>query len=207
MKFNYFGKTKIVLAALMIVITLVYVFSMTGSFIKYEEIDYKTDAAGNVLQDENGDPIEIINKVDASELSFIWFPTVHAKVLGGELEEYIGEDYEYNINDIAPVMVLIFIIGIVVAVLAVVSFFTSKKIIWTVFAAIWGVLAAYSHLLNPAMKAAGNIECLSGAGGLVTIQTILAFLGLIVGVAALIISVYAKNKNNKMLLESILKRD
>lgn len=207
MKFNYFGKTKIVLAAVMIVITLVYVFSMTGSFIKYEEIDYKTDAAGNVLQDENGEPYEIINKVDASELSYIWFPTIHAKVIGGELEEYIGEDYEYNINDIAPIMVLIFIIGIVVAILAVISFFTKKKIIWTVFAAIWGILAAYSHLMNPAMKAAGNIPCLAEAGTLVAFQAVLAFLGLAVGVAALIISVYAKKKNNKMLLESILKRD
>ena len=207
MKFNYFGKTKIALAIVMIVITLVYVFSMTGSFIKYEEIDYKTDAAGNVLQDENGDPIEIINKVDTSQLGFIWFPTVYAKVLGGELEGYIGEDYEYNVNDIAPVMVLGFIIGIVVAVLAALSLFTSKKIIWTVFASIWGILAAYSHLFNPAMRAAGNIDCLSGAGTLVTIQSVLAFLGLIVGIAALVISVYAKNKNNEMLLESILKRD
>lgn len=206
MKFNYFGKTKTVLAIVMAVMMIVYIFSMTASFIKYEETDYETNAEGDVLLDENGDPIEIFKKVDASELSYTWFPTAHAKVLGGQLEAYI-EDYEYNVNDAAPIMALIFLLAIVVCVLAIVSLFTKKKILWTVFAVIWGAIASYSAVFNPAMRAAGEIDCLMEAGGLAIIQTIMSFACLALGIAALVISVYAKRKNNKMLMASILRRD
>ncbi len=207
MKFNCFGKTKIVLTLVMAVLILFYVLTMTGSFLKYESIDYETDEAGYPIQDENGDPIEIIKKVDASQLSFIWFPTEHAKTLGSQLEAFSENDYEYNVNDVAPILVLLFVLGIIVVILALVSLYTKNAVLWSTFGAIWGILAAYCYIMNPAMRAAGEIACLSEAGILVMIQSILAFVGCVVGIAAFVISVYAKRKNRKLLMESILKRD
>lgn len=202
MKFNYFGKTKVVLAIAMILITLVYVVSMTGTFFTYEKFTPTLDADGYPSVDDNGEIIGKEEVVEVSQLSYIWFPS------GKDYKEYIESDFvDYNINEVAPVMVLLFVLGIAVLVLAIVSLFTNKKIIWTVFATIWGVLAVYNFLTNPTMKLASGIECLQASTGLVTTQIILSCIGCVVGVGALIISVYARKKNRDMLMASILKRD
>ncbi len=206
MKFNCFGKTKMALAIAMAVIIVVYIFTMTSGFLKYEEIDYETNDVGEVVLNKDGDPIEITKKVDASQLSYIWFPTQHAKTLGGQLESFI-DDYEYNVNDVAMPLVILFVLGIVVAILALVSLKTKKAVLWSVFGAIWGLVAAYCYIFNPGMKAAGEIACLSDANTLVLIQSILAYIGCVGGIASLVIAVYAKRKNNKLLMESILRRD
>ncbi len=207
MKFNVFGKTKIILAVVMLVVVVAYLFTMNFGYLRYEETDYETDEMGYPILDEDGNPKEIIKHVNESQLGYIWFPTEQAKVLGGELEAFIGTDYEYDVNDVAMPLVVLFVLGIVVACLIVASFFSKKAVLWSSFAAIWGVVAAYCYIFNPGMIAAGEIPCLAQAGTLVLIQSILAYIGCIIGLAAAVIAYYAKRKNNKLLLESILKRD
>ncbi len=219
MKFNYFGKTKMILAIVTAVIVVAYIAAMAGAFgnfIKYEEPDYKmemVDGKEVFVKDENGDYIEIVKEKEASQLGYVWLPTEHAKVFGTQIEEFVNADidpaeeaYEFNVNDVAPIWALLFALGIVLAILAIVSVFT-KKILWSYIAAIWGILAVYCCLTNPAVKAAGAIECLSGAGLTATIQTAISYASCVIGIASLVIAIYAKRKNKKMLMESILKRE
>ena len=217
MKFDYFKKTKLVLAVIMAVITLTYVVSMTGTFIKYDYEDYQTDKDGVLIKDANGDYIRETRNVDFSQLRYLWFPkSVGAdgsvdlnfeSKIEDELKEYYGDSYEYSVNKAATTPVLLFVLGLVVVGLAISSLFGKNKILWTVFAVIWGIIGVYCYLTNPLIRAAGVAEMLMAAKGLVTLQTILAFVGCAVAIAALVISCYAKRKNHKMLMESILKRD
>ncbi len=217
MKFDYFKKTKIVLAIVMTVITLAYVVSMTGSFIKYEYEDYQTDKDGVLIKDENGDYISETREVDFSQLKYLWFPNSvgaggntdmnFASSLESELKDYYGDSFVYTTNKAATAPVLLFVLGIVVAILAITSFFGKNKILWTVFAVIWGIIGVYCYLTNPLIRAAGHVEMLMVAKNLVTVQTIIVCAGCAVAIAAFVISYYAKKKNHKMLMESILKRD
>lgn len=209
MKFNYFGKTRAILAIVMIVLMVAYLASMTGSFIKYEQHDYRETETGELYYDENGLPEEIVRDIDVSQLSYLWFPSAHSSVLSSELAAYFDNEYEYNINDTATTPVLLFILGIVTAILAFVSLFRKKKILWTWFALVWGLIGVYCYIANPIMKAAlsGEVACVAVAQQLVMIQMIIAFVGCAVAIAAFVISNYADKKNNKMLMASILKRE
>lgn len=204
MEFNYLKKTKIVLAIAMIIITLTYVATTFGGFLSYTEVDYKTDANGKPIRSE-----KIEHHIESSMLDYMWFPSVHKSTLKEELGDFFSseydEEYEYNVNDTAVGPVLLFLLGIVTAILAACSLFTKRKILWTVFASIWGLVGVYNIFSNPILKAAGKIDCLSGAGNLVLMQEILLAVGCVIALASLVIYVATDKKNKRDLLQSILK--
>ena len=229
MKFNYFTKTKIALAIVMILIMVAYLVSMTGTLIKYEDtqIVMEKNPKTGLLEtkfDENDEPVIKHKTYEISELAFAWFPKTggqsdvptlksHSEKLYEEISAYADEGFmeEYpeksDMPNAVTLLAFLSIIGVVVIILAAMSLFTDKKVLWTVFASIWGIVGVYYYLTNDLVKAAGKIDILAEAGGMMQTQTILAIVGCVVGIASLVISVYAKRKSRKMIMANALKRD
>ncbi len=221
MKFNCFNKTRMVLAIVMILITVAYLFSLSGTLIEYDTTEFVFEN-GEMKRGADGDPIFEDKHYEVSALKFAWFPhsggphdEPHYIKLYNEIgnSEYADEAYfeEYTeanfISDEVSGMAYLFILGIIVIILAIMSMFSKCKVLWSVFASVWGIFGAYYYLTSYLVKCAGKIEMLAPAGGMMKLQTILALAGCIVGIASFVIAVYSRHKTRKSIMEAALKRD